>query len=273
MNLYRRITGPVRVLPGFLIVGGQKCGTSSLHDALSKHPCVAAGTTKELAFFDLKFDRGVAWYRAHFPTSIRKSLHMIRRDRQFLTFESTVSYMFHPHAPKRIADTLQDVKIIVMLRNPIERAYSDYNYRRTTWGDSSFSSFEEAIGAEMDGSIAREEYHKMTLDERYTYKRYYRYSYLSRGIYVEQLANLMRYISKDRILVLKSEDFFKDPQAVLGSVLKFLELPAYHLDRFVVKKKGSYGKMQASTRERLAEYFEPYNQRLYDLLGMDYSWH
>lgn len=190
-----------------------------------------------------------------------------------MAFESTVSYLYHPLAPKRIAKTLPSVKIIVMVRNPIERAYSDFNYRRTVWGDKSFSTFEDAIDAEIDEHITREEFRKIQLDENYPCKTYYKYSLLSRGIYVQQIANLVQYVSKDRILILKSEDFFRDPNSSFATVLRFLKLPPERTYPFKIKKKGAYEKpMKEETRRRLAAYFEPYNQRLYDLLGLNFGW-
>jgi hypothetical protein len=267
------------VLPDFLIIGAQKAGTSSLHAALAKHPCAVSATAKELAFFDIKFNKGLRWYQGHFPTRFRKLWYEYARKRKFSAFEGTVSYMFHPHALRRISRCLPRVKLIVMLRNPVDRAYSDYWWRKRWHSrhvktrEDLFPSFEDAIAMEEDGKIAREELAKMLGDETHPYHKYYEFSYLTRGVYVDQLKNVMNFVPRDRVMVIKSEAFFDNPSRVFQSVLEFLELPSWQPNEFEIRKQGDYPKMDPSTRKRLTEYFEPYNQRLYDYFGVDFDWH
>lgn len=267
----RRYTSRIRLLPDFIIAGAEKCGTSSLHAALAMHECIASCVTKEPSFFDIKFERGLSWYRKHFPTRIRK-LHNSFRGLDFMTFESTVSYIYHPHAPRRISQTLPRVKLILMLRNPVDRAYSSYWYRRAEWNDFEFQTFEDAIKFEIENNIAEQERKKILDDERYPYHRYYRYSYLARGMYTEQLENLFSYFRRDRVFIIKSEDYFKDPAKVYTEVLRFLGLKESLPDRFPVKKKGYHPEMSHSTRKKLQEYFEPHNERLYQILGVKFDW-
>jgi len=262
----------IRLLPDFLVIGAQKCGTSTLHAALAQHPCITSCKVKEPSFFDIKYERGLKWYKAHFPTLLRKAWHLVTSDRVFLTFESTVSYIYHPHAPKRIAHHLPNSKLIVMLRNPVDRAYSEYWYRRTAWHDTEFETFEKAIEYELASSIADQEYRKILSDERYSYHKYYRYSYLRRGLYAIQLQNLFRYIKRERVLVIKSEDFFHDPANEFLRILSFLRVRKWLPSRFGIKKKGSYPDMNPHTRNKLLSFFEPYNEELFKLLGTRYDW-
>ena len=273
---YYKLTNSIRVLPDFLIIGGQKCGTTTLHTILGMHPCVASSRIKELSFFDLKFKRRLSWYRSYFPTKLRKVWYSRFRRHSFATFESTVSYMFHPHAPRRISETLPGVKVIALLRNPVERAYSDYYYRKD-WAarvnpDKFFPSFEESIKEEQGGKLYIQELEKLRRDEDYSYHNYYKWSLLSRGIYADQLANVMNFIPRERLLVVKSEDFFKKPDAILEQVLKFLELPPWRPNQFGARLQGNYPKIDPKMRDQLAEFFEPHNERLYSLLQTHYDW-
>jgi hypothetical protein len=109
-----------------------------------------------------------------------------------------------------------------------------------------------------------------------------RSSYLSRGVYVDQLVRWAGHFDREQTLVLKSEDFFRDPVRTLGAVLGFLGLPEWEPDPSGPrgkngderkKFKGKYKQeMAPETRRRLEEYFEPHNRRLYDYLGRDFGW-
>src|SRR5262249_6973540 len=112
-----------RMLPSFLIVGAERCGTTSLYHTLRLHPAVF-GTTmhkQEVHFFDTKYHRGLAWYQSHFPLRVRVRLAAHGMAPQ--TFEASPYYMFHPLAPERIYRDLPGVKLLVLVRDPVERAY------------------------------------------------------------------------------------------------------------------------------------------------------
>ncbi|MEJ2557594.1 MAG: sulfotransferase domain-containing protein, partial [Anaerolineae bacterium] len=125
---YRLITRFMRVLPDFLIIGAQKCGTDSLFRYLGGHPCIKLASSKEAHYFDLKFDKGINWYRSHFPLIPYKYSVKRLRKQDLITGEATPYYLFHPHAPGRAAAIVPHVKLIVLLRNPADRAYSHYNH-------------------------------------------------------------------------------------------------------------------------------------------------
>ena len=267
---YRLSTCYLRVLPDFLIVGAQKCGTSSLYRNLVKHPSVIPAFVKEVHFFDnsRNFQRGVGWYKAHFPFLLYKyySTHICKND--FLTGEASPFYMFHPHAPKRISELLPGVKIIIILRNPVDRAYSHYHHEVKR--EREILSFEDAI--KMEGERLQGEFDKIIKDENYTSLNYNCYAYLLRGIYVDQLKRVYNYFNKSQVLILKSEDFFKDSQAAIEKVLQFLGLPGWQPKNFKKANVGSYPKMNSATRNWLLNYFEPHNHKLYEYLGINFSW-
>jgi hypothetical protein len=233
-------------LPDFIIIGAQKCGTTTFYGLLCRHPNVEPAAIRELHFFDRsdRFEKGVEWYRRCFPPP------RWRNGRRSITGEKTPFYLFHPHVPERMAEVVPRARLIVLLRNPVDRAYSQYHHdmrRAQASGTTDPRSFEEAI-----------EQHNS--------------SYLPRGIYVDQLLRWSEYFSKEQMLILKSEDFFKHTTETLTLVQDFLDLPHQRLDLPPRKTDGRYEPMDPSTRRRLEAYFEPHNQRLYEYLGVDFGW-
>src|SRR5579884_800756 len=271
-KLYRGITAPVRLLPDFLIIGTQRGGTTSLYHYLQAHPCLQATTTKEVHFFDRKYHKGLLWFRSHFPTVWEKSRAQQVQKQAFVTGEASPSYLFHPHVYKRVAQTLPHVKLIVLLRNPVDRAYSQY-YHSIELGYES-RSFEEAIHDEQERTAQERE--KILKDAHYQSYAYKHHSYLTRGIYVDQLQAWMSFFPREQFLILKSEDFYADPAATLKQVYAFLNLPVTELQsqkkEYKQLNNTSYAKMDEALRTRLVEYFRPHNARLYEFLGTDFGW-
>ena len=178
MNLYSSITN--NLIPHFLIIGAQKCGTTSLYNYLIQHPQVCAASQKNF-IFDIYFQKGLNWYYNQFP--------LIKLNKLIITGEASPYYLFHPHAPKRIAKTLPNVKLIVLLRNPVDRAYSHY-YHQVKMKTESLS-FRQAI--EEENKRLQPELIKMLENENYHSLPYQYYSYLARGRYIEQLQNWMNF--------------------------------------------------------------------------------
>ena len=272
-KVYRGITSPIRLLPDFLIIGTQRGGTTSLYRYLKTHPYIGATSNKDIHFFDRRFNKGLSWYRGHFPTRLGKYYSQRVRQQPFVTGEASPSYLFHPHAPGRVAQVLPGARLIVLLRNPVDRAYSQY-FHAVKLGHESLS-FEEAIEEEEERTARERE--RILADERYYSHAYKHRSYLTRGIYVEQLRAWMELFGRQQFLILKSEDFYADPAGTFKQVLAFLQLP----ETEPVLNKGEYeqfntntysSKMDPALRQRLIEYFRPHNARLYDYLGVDFGW-
>ena len=273
-RLYRGVSSPIRLLPDFLIIGTQRGGTTSLYNYLMDRPGVGPASVKELHFFDKKFHKGLPWYRAHFPTKLQKTLFQYAHNQVFVTGEASAYYLFHPHAPKRVAQTLPHVKLIALLRNPIDRAYSQYNFEVELGRET--LSFEDALEREEE-RIAKEK-EKILADERYVSFDHSRFSYLARGIYVDQLRAWLDFFPREQFLLLKSEDFYTDPAATLVQVSEFLNLPElepYERERQYKQynyNNTPYSKMDSTTRKWLVEYFRPHNLRLYEFLGINFGW-
>lgn len=278
---YRLITGNMRLMPDFLIIGGQRCGTSSLYFYLIDHPYIAPAYTKELHFFDANYRKGLRWYRAQFPTTLEKYYTEHVRKQGFITGEASPSYLFHPLAPARISKVMPDVKLIVLLRNPIDRAYSQHWLNVKANGTEPLS-FKEAIEAEPQRIAGERE--KILTDEHYASSTYRPFSYLTRGIYVDQLKYWMEFYPREQFLILRSEDLYSKSAETVKETLEFLGVPASAIDtnkeykKYKVptktgyKVKDSYPRMDPELRKYLVDYFRPHNARLGELLGRDFDW-
>jgi Sulfotransferase domain len=264
-HLWRLATAPARTVPDFLIIGAQKCGTTFLYQLLVQHPRVKPAFVKEVHYFDLNFRKGNNWYRSHFPLQTRNT-------HAYITGEASPYYLFHPHAAKRASMVVPDAKLIILLRNPVDRAYSHYQHqvKRVTGEARETLAFEEAIEAEE--RILPAEVSKMLQDEYYRSSSHRTRSYLSRGKYVDQLPVWSSFFPRRRMLVLKSEDLFDDTSNALGGVLDFLGIPRWVPETYSIPNKRAYTGVDPFVRQRLDEYYEPYNQRLYEYLGVDFDW-
>jgi hypothetical protein len=268
MERYRELTAPLRLLPDFIIIGGNRCGTAALYEYLCGHPCFAPSSHREVHFFERHFAKGLSWYQAHFPSRLYRCYATSLAGRRFITGEATTYYIFHPHAPRRIKQTVPQAKLIALLRNPADRAYAQY-HQKVRKGHEKLS-FEAAIEAEP--ARLQGEREKMLASEAYNGFNYRHYSYLARGVYVDQLAHWLTLFSREQLLVLCSEDLRRNPSGVLKTVLEFLELPAWQPRVENSYGQAEYPKMDSRMRSRLLEYFRPHNQRLYEFLGRDFGW-
>lgn len=261
-NLIFFLSATLRPLPNFLIVGAAKCGTTSLYNYLIKHPNVIEAHNKELYFFDRYYPYGLNYYRANFPIIFHK-----KNSEKLVIGEAAPTYLHHPLTPSRIKKHIPKAKIIILLRNPIERAYSHYQMEVKLGYEN--LTFEKAIEEEQKRIEGEEE--KMQKNSfYYSYKRQV-YSYITSGIYVNQLENWLKLFPKEQILILNTEEFSKNTSKVYSEVLAFLNLSKLTLD-FEKYNKGNYSEISSETRIKLSEFFEPHNQKLYSLINKNFNW-
>jgi hypothetical protein len=265
---YAWLTSRGRMLPDFLIIGTQRGGTTSLYKYLVQHPNLSHALTKEIRFFDLNYQRGLPWYRSRFPSRRRREASRQRGGSGLVVGEASPDYLFHPLAPARVAHDLPEAKLIVLLRNPIDRAFSHYWHQFKRGHE--VLTFEQAVAAEPDRLAG--ELDKVLADPTYVSYERHHHSYLARGIYVDQLAAWMELLPRDRFLIERSEDLFQDPPAVFKRVLEFLGLPDHHLTEYETFNAFSSGEMDPALRARLGEYFRPHNERLEGFLGREFGW-
>lgn len=247
--------------PHFIIIGAQKCGTTSLYNYLVQHPQVVPPQQfKEIHFFDLNFDQGLDWYRAQF--------HPIADGQDFLTGEGSPYYLFHPRVPERVFNLFPNIKLIVLLRNPVIRAISHYYHEVKLEVET--LPLELAI-AEEENRLKGEREKLESIENYYSFNHQH-YSYLSRGIYIQQIQAWLKYFSKEQLLILKSEEFYHHPDLIFNQVLSFLNLSPYHLSDYQNYGAGDYPQVSLEIKDKLHHFFQPYNQQLSDYLQQDFNW-
>ncbi|MEG4629820.1 tetratricopeptide repeat protein [Microcoleus sp. AR_TQ3_B6] len=242
---------PVKV-PNFIIIGCQRCGTTSLYTYLAQHPQILTPIKKEMDFLSWHFDRGIDWYLAHFPP--------MPAGEQFLTGEASPSYFDSREAPERLYRLFPEAKLIVLLRNPVDRAISQF-YRLTDLNWEA-RSLDRVISAEIERLNQNPEY---IIGEEPG-------NYLARGRYIEFIKNWRTFFPREQLLILKSEDFYAGAATTVKQVLEFLDLPEYQLSEYQNANPGSYQPVNQSVRDWLRDYFRPYNQQLEEYLGRKLDW-
>ena len=258
----------IKSKPDFLIIGAQKAGTTSIARYLEQHPQIIKNNSwKEVRYYDLpeNYSQGWGWYLGNFPFKWQKG----RR----LTFDASPSYLYFPHIAEQIQKDFSEIKMIVLLRNPVQRAYSGWRMYNSFKDNplpnlssiADYRNFTEAIEQELSGDLSN--------------PANYPYRYLGRGRYVEQLENYYQYFKADNILVLQFEKLKTDLEKILNQICDFLEIESFSPQKLEELKQEKYnvGKYKASDQdlammEKLADYFQPFNQRLYQLVNSDYNW-
>ena len=267
----RRLTSAFRIPPDFVILGGQRCGTSSLYKNLGQHPEIAPSLRKEVEYFTIDYDQGSGWYRAHFPLKLRRAVAGMR-GKKLLTFEATPDYIFDPRAPERIKRDLPDAKLIVLLREPVSRAYSHYHHMsRLGLEDLPFDRAIDAEESRLEGELD-----EMQRDPYARVLPFRRHSYATRGLYADQLQRWFDLFPRDQILILMFDDLIADPEGTLHRIADFVGAerwaPAEFRNYSYTAKPASNPDIPAETARQLAEYFAEPNRRLNDLLGIDLGW-
>jgi hypothetical protein len=259
----------VRRLPDFLIIGAQRAGTTSLYRYLVEHPDIApAMPSKGVHYFDTQFHKSSAWYKGHFPTVLAARYVKFRRGVDLLTGEASPYYLFHPAVPRRVAEALPDVKLIVLLRNPVDRAYSHYANEAARGFET--LSFEEAL--EQEPSRLEGEAEKLEANPRYNSFAHQHYSYLARGLYRAQLERWHAFFAPDQLHIASSEHFWADPEEVLGEVQDFLGVERRPLGAYQKYNARNRQPLPPAVRGRLEEFFAEPNRLLFENLGVDFGW-
>lgn len=268
-RVFGRASSGLRMLPDWLIIGAQRSGTSSLYEYIVQHPFAGRSAVEEVHFFDKNYGKGTGWYRGHFPTRLGMRFVTLGHEGTASTGECTPNYMSHPLAPRRIGETLPEVRLLVLLRNPVDRAYSHFHHERDLHREP-LTTFEEALGAEearMNGEMQR-----IIADDGYYSFAQQHFTYLERGRYAAQIERLFALFPRERVLVLCSEHLLKDPAAVYARVLQFLGLPDHRLLNFPRTSVLNYPPMPLATRASLQAVFGLENERLFKLIGEDFGW-
>ena len=266
--------------PNFLIIGGMKCGTTALTEYLKAHPDVFIASPKEMHFFDRNYENGWDWYESHFVNATGFKA----------VGESTAHYSYDEAAHERIARRLPDARLIMMVRDPVERAHSQYWHARTRGREH--LTFSESLEAEPGRLASGNEVDRWT------------YSYVDRGNYARQLRSLMQHFDHSRIHVVILEELQRDPAQTYQKICRFLNVDDEQVPDIVGQKvnpfvrhrstvlrrvtgsmpglmrravgklnrvSGVYPDLDGETRQALAKEFARSNSELAKLIGRDLS--
>lgn len=247
-----------RPLPDFLVLGAQKAGTTALYAYLRWHPGITGPSWKEVSFFDRHWWRGESWYRGHFPL----------RSGGRLVGEASPSYLFHPLAPERARAVVPDARLLVVLRDPVDRAYSQYQHEVALGREP--LSFEDALEAEDER--LRGEVERLQSDPKAFSFAWWNHTYVSRGMYADQLERWFEHFPREQVLALTTEELGERPAQTYASVLSFLGAAPHALDSYPRVFDRDYPPMREETRRALKARFAEPNRRLEDLLGRPLGW-
>jgi len=283
----RRITSNFRMLPSFIILGGSRSGNTSLFAHLIEHPNIKAGSKKAYFFFQYYANNTMPFYRSQFPIK-RKNL---------ITCDSTSSYFVHPLIPERIKKLLPEAKLIVLLRNPVERAYSEFHYT-STLGSEIRESFEDVIKYEFKRMEIGKNKPEFLIEN--TNYGHFTFSHLRDGLYAQHLERWLKNFPKEQLLVLHTKDLSENLDETLSKTFDFLNLPQYQIKNKLSKNKidkirpiggherniyknfnsktqtqynvQNYPEMKPETRKFLQDFFRPHNEKLFKMIGQRFDW-
>lgn len=248
----RLVSAPMRGLPDFLIAGAMKSGTSSLYNYLSEHPRLLPSRPKEVQYFCRQPRRSEWWYRQHFAPLWLSGLR----------YEATTAYLYFPAVAERIKELVPDVRILILLRNPVARAWSHYRHEKRRGREA--RTFQEAIREDV------EIYRKDKIPYDYDPEACH-FGYIRRGLYVDQIREYYNIFDSDNILILKSEDMFSDAQSVADQVFDFLGVKRCSVPGDRIFNSGSKNN-EVPMQDKLQDYFDSHNDRLYNFLGTEPWW-
>jgi len=250
--------------PSFIVVGAQRCGTTTLYRLLSGHPDVVRPTmAKGIGYFDLNYERGDRWYRGHFPVAGRAHDH-----RRRAAFESSGYYCFHPLAAARIAADLPDVQLVMMVRDPVERAHSAYKHERARgFEDLDFAAALDAEPRRLEGEVER-----MIAEPGYQSFDHRHHAYVGRGRYAEQVDRLHSTVGRDRVRLLDADRFFQDPRREFADLTDWLGLSSWDPEVVPQENARPGDVLSDGLRDRLRQEFDESDEALAEHLGRPPSW-
>ncbi|MFN8099751.1 MAG: sulfotransferase [Dermatophilaceae bacterium] len=265
-----RASAGARVLPGMLIAGGQRCGTTSLYQALRRQPTLFRPTwRKGVHYFDMAYAaHDLAWYRARFPLAVQLGRAARRHADRALAFESSPYYLFHPLALERIAADLPGVQLIVLVRDPVERAYSAHAHEFAR----GFETEPFARALDLEATRLAGEVERMVGDAAYESRAHRHQAYRSRGEYAAQLARAETLLGRGRIHVVDSHRFFAEPEVVLDEVLTFLGVRTRVATPFDRHNARPRLPLDPGLARELRAHFAPHDAALEPWLGGPPTW-
>ena len=259
------ITGFIRVIPDFLVIGAKRCGTTSLYQHLPEHPCISKSPHDNMGFFNDNFHLGVNWYKSFFPTTFtRKKIKSKFGD--FLAFDVTTKYMEEESTANNVYQTKPNMKIIIILRNPVDRAYSQYHLSVRQTAER--RSFEDVVEENMN-RLNKESHEHYEIKPKFSAKED---NYLKKGLYALQLRYWLKIFPRENILIVSTEEFESNQQIIYNKIFEFLNISKFEVKNTKKMEKGNYPPMKSETRNLLLDYFRSHNHELFELINIKFDW-
>lgn len=267
-------------LPGFIIIGAQKSGTTALHYYLSQHPTLQSSNKKEVRFFlgNLYYN-GINYYQKEFPAKIRQKLY----------FESTPEYLSAPEVPKRIHSFNPQIKLIIILRNPIKRAYSAWNMFKEFHESETKSSLINLVNEISENKKDIDQYISLLTSPEYpSFEEWVKNElrklennetlapkFVRRGIYHDQIEKYYQFFNKEQILIIEDQELRFDRQKTLDLVTDFINVSRFNFHELELNENNirNYQEpISEETKNLLVNFYKPYNEKLFQLIGKKYDW-
>jgi hypothetical protein len=259
------ITGFIRVIPDFLVIGAKRCGTTSLYQHLPEHPCISKSPYDNMGFFNDNFHLGVNWYKSFFPTTFTRN-KIKSKFGNFLAFDVTTKYMEEESTANNVYQTKPNMKIIIILRNPVDRAYSQYHLSVRQTAER--RSFEDVVEENMN-RLNKESHEHYEIKPKFSVEED---NHLKKGLYALQLRYWLKIFPRENILIVSTEEFESNQQIIYNKIFEFLNISKFEVKNTKKMEKGNYPPMKSETRNLLLDYFRSHNHELFELINIKFDW-
>lgn len=257
-NKFCRMTHFWRKEPNFLILGAQKAGTTSLLEYMCEHPSLERARAKEIHFFDENYDKGIKWYKSFFKLKLNKRL----------TGEASPYYLFHPAVAQRIKHHYDGLKLIILLREPVERAISHYFHSVK----NGFENLPILEALQQEEKRLSSDFQKIKNEHYSLGWQYKEQSYIQRGLYLQQIERYENFFPKESILLINSSEFFENPASVMQKVFVFMGVDKnFKPQDLRAKNSGSYKDVNEDVIHFLQTKFEQSNKGLASKYGIKFD--
>lgn len=268
-STFCRLTSFLRITPDLYLAGVQKGGTTSLYSWLIQHPQIIPAKNKEIFYYSItgNYHKGDQYYRQFFATKLYKRIHEFNIKKRAITLDATSNTFDSLEAPARILKDNPKARVIVLLRDPVARAFSHYKFSVKKGFEK--ATFEKALELEDKRiSLAKE---NPLADPGHNYVRQ-RLGYFNRGLYADHAKNWLNIFPTSQLLFVNSETLFKESSRTFNEITDFLGLDRYDGIKFQKWNEGSKEKMNDGTRQSLVERYKSHNERLFQIINQRYDW-
>ena len=271
-NTLKKINANDRLLPNFLIFGGTRSGGTTLQRYIVKHPLVIC--ERNIHFFENTFTNDLDWYKSHFPTKKYKKRVEQKNNQRLQIGEQTGTYMYYPGVPKRVREIIPDVKLIAVLRNPIDMIFSRYVHMKNQGLEVSLN-FDEVIQTELRRIELIENNPEIKMSNPF-FDNSMIFNYIKHGNYFERFQEWFKYFPREQFLIFTNTELTENPAGFTKKTFEFLGLESGSIPENIDYKKHNVSdyqeKMSSYAKKILEEHFKISNDKMSKLLNKNLEW-